>query len=71
MKNWIVNNFWIKIVSLILAVVTWVYINGELTKERPPSRNFFRSIREEKPAKITSPFLEEKDINKGYVVEKE
>jgi len=71
MKDWIVNNFWIKIISLVLAVATWFYVNGELTKESRPSRNFFRSMHEEKPAKITLPFLETKDMNKGYVAEKE
>jgi len=69
MKNWIVNNFWIKVISLVLAVVTWFYVNGELTKERRPSRKFFRS-REKDPAKFTLPFLEKKEMNKGYVTEK-
>ncbi len=69
MKNWIVNNFWIKIVSLMLALITWFYANGELVKESRPSRRFFRSTREE-PSKFTFPFLEKKEMNKGYVTEK-
>lgn len=42
MKTWIVNNFWLKLVSLILAIVTWFYISEELNKRqtayypRPP-----------------------------------
>lgn len=36
MKKWIVNNFWLKVISLILAIVTWLYISGELT-EKPDS----------------------------------
>jgi len=43
MKNWIVNNFWIKVISLILAVITWFYVNGELEKEKRLSRKFYQS----------------------------
>jgi len=41
MKTWVTNNFWIKIVSLILAVITWFYVNGELSKERLATRKFY------------------------------
>ena len=43
MKNWIVNNFWIKAISLILAVIMWFYINGELEKEKRLSRKYYQS----------------------------
>lgn len=36
MKNWITNNFVLKLIALGLAVVTWIYVNGEVIK-RPPS----------------------------------
>jgi YbbR domain-containing protein len=42
MQKWLTNNFWLKLISLILAVVTWLYISGELAKRqagfysRPP-----------------------------------
>ena len=32
MQRWILNNFWLKTVSLFLAIVTWLYISGELKK---------------------------------------
>ena len=37
-----INNFWLKIISLILAIVAWFYISGELSERqtvyypRPP-----------------------------------
>jgi len=43
MKNWIINNFWIKVISLILAVIMWFYVNGELEKEKRLSRKFYQS----------------------------
>ncbi|MBN3038921.1 MAG: hypothetical protein JW869_05835 [Candidatus Omnitrophica bacterium] len=30
MSKWINNNLGLKIVSLVLAVITWFYISGEL-----------------------------------------
>ena len=30
MKKWFTNNPGLKIISLILAIVTWFYISGEL-----------------------------------------
>ncbi len=32
MKNIITNNLMLKIVSLGLAVITWIYVNGEIIK---------------------------------------
>lgn len=32
MQKWLLNNFWLKVISLILAIVTWFYISGELAK---------------------------------------
>jgi YbbR domain-containing protein len=55
MKNWIVNNFWIKITSLILAVITWFYVNGELYKT---------SLAEKESSS------EKTKMNKGYITEK-
>ena len=43
MNNWIINNFWIKIVSLILAVITWFYVNEELVKEKQMTKQFYKS----------------------------
>ncbi|MFC1624316.1 hypothetical protein ACFL28_03255 [Candidatus Omnitrophota bacterium] len=69
MKNWIVNNFWIKILSLILAVITWFYVNGELDKERRIPRKFYKpkaaGYRQKK-----KPPVQKKEMNRGYIVEK-
>ena len=67
MKNWIVNNFWIKIISLLLAVVTWFYVNGELYKDRL-SREFYESSLREHAEK--EPPAEQKQMNRGYITEK-
>lgn len=26
------KHFWLKTISLILAIMTWLYVNGEITK---------------------------------------
>ena len=31
MKNFLTYNLWFKIISLLLAIVTWLYVNGELS----------------------------------------
>lgn len=31
-KRWFTHNLALKIIALVLAVITWFYINGELTK---------------------------------------
>lgn len=31
MKNWLLKNFWLKAISLALAVITWFYVVGELS----------------------------------------
>jgi len=33
MKNWIIHNFWLKLIALGLAIITWFYVNGELLKK--------------------------------------
>lgn len=72
MKNWIVNNFWIKIISLVLAVITWFIVNGELEKERRFSRRFYNSalyksyLSEDSQEEDPSP---EKTMNRGYITE--
>ncbi|OIO33912.1 MAG: hypothetical protein AUJ70_02225 [Candidatus Omnitrophica bacterium CG1_02_40_15] len=43
MNNWLINNFWIKIVSLILAVITWFYVNEELIKEKKMAKQLYKS----------------------------
>lgn len=75
MKNWFGNNFWIKVVSLILAVATWFYVKIELAKERQASSRFY-SI-EQSDYFRKAPGMEmkmkdsKKDMNKGYIQEKE
>jgi len=32
MKFWPFRHFWLKIISLILAILTWLYVNGEIAK---------------------------------------
>lgn len=32
MKNWLSQNLILKIVALVLAIITWYYVNGELLK---------------------------------------
>ena len=68
MKNWLVNNFWIKILSLILAVITWFYVNGELSKEGRVSSEIYKVQPAEYPEEKSS--SEEKSMNKGYIMEK-
>jgi len=68
MKNWIVNNFWIKIVALMLAVVSWFYVNGELDKEKRISRKYYKSSLIEHTQK--QPSLEKTKMNRGYITEK-
>ena len=43
MKNWVVNNLWMKLAALILAVITWFYVNGELNKIKRASGDFYKS----------------------------
>jgi hypothetical protein len=32
MKRWLTYNLTLKLIALGLAVVTWIYVNGELVK---------------------------------------
>ena len=43
MNNWIVNNFWIKVLSLVLAVITWFYVNEELIREKQMAKQLYES----------------------------
>jgi len=43
MNNWLLNNFWIKIASLILAVITWFYVNEEIIKEKHMTKQLYKS----------------------------
>ena len=29
-KEWFTYNIWLKVIALVLAVVTWFYVNAEL-----------------------------------------
>lgn len=31
-SRWLFNNLWLKFVSLVLALIVWLYVNGELAK---------------------------------------
>ena len=31
-KKAITNNFWLKVISLIVAIIIWLYASGEITK---------------------------------------
>jgi hypothetical protein len=31
-KKIIINNFWLKVISLIIAIIVWLYVSGEITK---------------------------------------
>ena len=31
-KQWFTYNVFLKIIALLLAIITWFYVNGELTK---------------------------------------
>lgn len=35
MKKWFTHNLGLKLIALGLAVVTWIYVNGELVKSIP------------------------------------
>lgn len=32
--NWFTHNLVLKLIALVLAIITWFYINGELSKEK-------------------------------------
>ena len=32
LKNLFFHNFWLKLISLALAIITWLYVNGEITR---------------------------------------
>ena len=34
MKKWFTHNWKLKIIALMLAMITWIYVNGELIKQR-------------------------------------
>lgn len=33
MKNIVLHNLYLKIVALGLAIITWIYVNGEILKQ--------------------------------------
>ena len=33
MRKWLSNNFALKIISLVLAIITWIYVNGEMLQK--------------------------------------
>ena len=74
MKNWLINNLWIKIVSLLLAVVTWFYVNGELDKERRISAEFYKTSLMEQvenmQQKGKNQSQKQDKMNRGYIIKK-
>lgn len=40
--GWIINNFWIKVIALILAVITWFYVHEEIIKGRQSGKQFYK-----------------------------
>lgn len=32
MKFWLFKNFWLKLLSALLAVLTWLYVRGEIAR---------------------------------------
>ncbi|MEI8176626.1 MAG: YbbR-like domain-containing protein [Candidatus Omnitrophota bacterium] len=44
MKKLIVENFWIKVFSLLLAMIMWLYVVGELNKGTPEEKAIFGRI---------------------------
>lgn len=30
--KWLINNWGLKVIALLLAIITWIYVNGELLK---------------------------------------
>ena len=72
MKDWVVNNFWIKVISLALAIITWFYVNGELEKENRLASKFYgselyKSYLDENSQEQPAP--KKKTKNKGYITE--
>lgn len=69
MVKWLINNFWIKVISLALAIITWFYVKEELTKERQLTKQFYKSSIINQ---ATRPFFgkEKKPANKGYLMNK-
>jgi len=59
MSNWIINNFLIKILSLILAVITWFYVNEELIREKQMAKQLYESSI---MSQIQSPSYEKKPV---------
>ena len=47
----ILNNFWLKITALLLALISWFYIVSELNKGTPEEKTFFEQIL---PARISA-----------------
>jgi len=31
-RTFLIHNFWLKIISFIIAVITWLYVNGEIMR---------------------------------------
>ena len=34
--KFVFTNFWLKLISLLLAILTWLYVNGEISKVVKP-----------------------------------
>jgi hypothetical protein len=59
MNNWIINNFWVKMLSLVLAVITWFYVNEELIKEKKMVKQLYKSS---VVNQIQNPFYNKKPV---------
>lgn len=44
MKQLIVRNFWLKLMALLLAIIVWLYVVGELNKGTPEEKAFFKKV---------------------------
>lgn len=34
--KWLLDNFWIKVLSLVLAIIVWIYVHGEVSRVFTP-----------------------------------
>lgn len=54
MKKFMINNLGLKVISLFLAIIAWVYIVGELNKATPEERAALERLL---PYRMTAKFL--------------
>lgn len=44
MKRLIIENFWLKLLALLLAIIIWMYVVGEANKGAPEEKAVFKRI---------------------------